>query len=51
MGDSLVGKVELPEPPETGIPVVDRTMAWVRQNYNDLVELCDKNDLPKPPPW
>lgn len=44
-------EIQLPPPPETGILLVDRTMAWVRSNYNQLVDLCEQNDLPKPPPW
>ncbi len=51
MGDNLVDNVELPKPPETGIALVDGTVDWVRTNYNDLVRLCEANDLPKPPPW
>ena len=53
MGESTVGDTEfkLPPPPETGILVVDQTMTWVRNNYASLVDLCEKNDLPKPPPW
>lgn len=53
MTESTVSDTELklPPPPETGIPVVDRTMDWVRMNYNVLVDLCDKNDIPRPPNW
>jgi hypothetical protein len=53
MGEDIIGDtdVQLPPPPETGILVVDRTMAWVRNNYNDLVTMCDERGLPRPPHW
>lgn len=51
MGENLVENAEIPAPPETGHALIDRTVDWVRTNYNDLVELCEANDLPKPPPW
>ncbi|HYP22381.1 MAG TPA: hypothetical protein VEV43_02310 [Actinomycetota bacterium] len=51
MGENLVENVELPEPPLTGNPAIDRMVDWVRTNYNDLVTLCEANNLPKPPHW
>lgn len=53
MSENIVSdaEIQLPPPPETGIDLVDRTMNWVRLNYNKLVVVCEQNDLPKPPPW